>query len=307
MSKGGYKMVALVGSSGGGAATMGQFDALALLGLVRSELDAAGIKLAAVQFVSAALPLDTASAEMMASLWEMDVNGDFIRTAQGKLEDVNKIALRKDEKIEALLRSTTGDVSPLPTHPLDDCGDSVEPLPRLDGLVAISFDVHGVNRRAVEAARDMGLPVVGTGGSSLGEAIAMGCNVVGSSGGSVATTNKSKAVSYATGLCGYWGLAYCPGTALTGVLLAPTSFFGACLPAFLTVMVTTRVAALLSSLAIAASTALQEWWGKRLTEVMPVVMGAVSARQMSALGDMAAVAGELSRGCALERSVVEHV
>lgn len=43
---------------------------------------------------------------------------------------------------------------------------------------------------AITAARDCRAPVVGTGGTSLGTALAMGCFLVGSSGGSVATTNK---------------------------------------------------------------------------------------------------------------------
>lgn len=46
------------------------------------------------------------------------------------------------------------------------------------------------NSQAFAAARDCRAPVVGTGGSSLGTAMAMGCLLVGSSGGSVATTNK---------------------------------------------------------------------------------------------------------------------
>lgn len=56
-------------------------------------------------------------------------------------------------------------------------------------------DLCDTNSMALEshafaAARDLRLPVVGTGGSSLGTAMAMGCLLVGSSGGSVATTNK---------------------------------------------------------------------------------------------------------------------
>lgn len=52
----------------------------------------------------------------------------------------------------------------------------------------MSFTV--TKSQAFAAARDLRSPVVGTGGSSLGTAMAMGCLLVGSSGGSVATTNK---------------------------------------------------------------------------------------------------------------------
>ncbi|CAM9531598.1 unnamed protein product, partial [Ectocarpus sp. 6 AP-2014] len=63
------KRVALVGSSGGGAAAQGQFDGLALLRLAKKELERAGIHLAAVQFVACAEPLDLANPSSAATLW----------------------------------------------------------------------------------------------------------------------------------------------------------------------------------------------------------------------------------------------
>lgn len=118
--------------------------------------------------------------------------------------------------------------------------------------------------------------------------MAMGCLLVGSSGGSVATTNKSKVVSYTAGLAGHWGLEYDAAVELTQTL-ASAATFGGCLPAYVGVMVAVSIGA---GPGVGADGAVAPEWVVRLWRALPVVAAAVTARQVSSLGDMATAAGE---------------
>ena len=70
--------------------------------------------------------------------------------------------------------------------------------------MCVSCSPSDVNRQAVAAAAAAGTPVVATGGDSVSRMIVAGVRVVGSSGGSVATTATSKAISYAASLVGHF-------------------------------------------------------------------------------------------------------
>lgn len=120
--------------------------------------------------------------------------------------------------------------------------------------------------------------------------MAMGCLVVGSSGGSVATTNKSKVVSYAAGLAGHWRLKYDSAKQLTQPF-SPAATFGGCLSPCVGAMVV---------MVLARKTESSEYvsymppWVLTLSGALPVAAAAVAARQVCSLGDMATTAGELS-------------
>ncbi|CAN0119952.1 unnamed protein product, partial [Scytosiphon promiscuus] len=265
-----------------------QFDGLSLLRLAKTELQRAGVHLAAVQFVACSEPLDVASPNSAATLWVAggsDIDQDLVVAAEGTLAEVNTAAKREDARIAAALRAgycggqhndrETTTVEEIPTA-------TAEPeagrLPPLHGLVTISCDVEGVNRQTLTAARDCRAPVVGTGGSSLGAVMAMGCLLVGSSGGSVATTNKSKVVSYVAGLAGHWRLGYDSAKALMQPL-APAATFAGCLPVQIGVM----VAVALGSRSTASSSS-----------------SLVEAPQVSTLGDMATAAGIIAGSMCVE-------
>jgi hypothetical protein len=88
----------------------------------------------------------------------------------------------------------------------------------VDAVIAVSCDPAGVNELLIQASkwvtnqlkclnslrlfalcRETKLAIVGTGGTSISYIIGLGCNVIGSSGGSVATTPLSKV--YADAAC----------------------------------------------------------------------------------------------------------
>ncbi|CAM9170901.1 unnamed protein product, partial [Sphacelaria rigidula] len=187
-------------------------------------LGEAGLELTAVQFVACSEPLDTAKQDAPTTLWVLNRDHSLV--------DVKiAAALRCDNEEHNSISARNGNLGD---------GDGQASLLPLHALVAISCDIRGVNRQTFTAARDCRAPIVGTGGSSLGEAIAMGCLLVGSSGGSVATTHKSKVVSYAAGLANHFGIRYDAGKALS-LPLAPAATFGGCVPSYVGVLVLSGV------------------------------------------------------------------
>ena len=209
------KNVIVVGSSGGGAAThsTGPEHTLALL---RTELNHAGVEIYAMMYVACEKALDFADESTPAALWTVQSGGNIQCTFRGCLRDVNhKCATMRFENL------------------INDMA--------VDGLVMISSDVDGIHAKIMEAAvararvgnkskTQNSFAVVGTGGTSIGKALAMGVPVI-NGGGSVATNAATRAVSFAAALASHWGQRYVP----RGCRGAPSphSILDGCLPAFL--------------------------------------------------------------------------
>ena len=177
---------------------------------------------------------------------------------------------------------------------------------RIDGLISISSDPDAVNQYTFLAAAKTQIPVVGTGGTSLGKAAGeLECNVVGNSGGSVSTTIETKALSFTASLAGVWKLTYEPSVPrprLHGIL-------GACLPAFVAVTVANKV------LKDLQGTRFLKWWTSGggaaaadggppldISGVLPVIASVVTASQVAQMGETAALAGVVAGVLACSRS-----
>jgi len=271
------RRVGLVGSSGGGSATLGHGDASALVARVRQELSRVGqprgegapgdandhrttvvVELAYAQVVHCTAPLDRASlGEESAQLvvLQSEHDEDVSVACRGTLAEVNAQARESDRARfgpeAARGAEMNGDA--------DGASRAITPAPpRLDALVFVSSSPLDVNVNAAAWCLRERVPVVATGGTSLGQLLALGVQVGGSSGGSVATTPTSKAVSYAASLAGLWGLPYTPSASSTassssssvGAVESATKFtsrlfadfygtalsvLGGCLPVFLAV------------------------------------------------------------------------
>jgi hypothetical protein len=206
------RTVAIVGSTGGGAANsqaLGAANAQANLSLLMAQLAHASIEVAAVVFTSCDSPMDTATDDSPAALWRLtgpDNSGTrrLVKTAEGRLQDVNDATRAAD------LALTRGKMP--------------------DGVIMISGDVDDVNRHTIVAAAELGLPIVCTGGTGTGKALALSCNVV-QGGGSVATTRESRAIAFTSALAAHWRLPYSPQLSDRGI--DPHSLLDGCLPAFL--------------------------------------------------------------------------
>ena len=120
------------------------------------------------------------------------------------------------------------------------------------GLVCISADPQNVNACSISAASEMGIPVTGSGGTSLAYMSAtLGVTLVGNAGGSVATTTFTRAVSYVCALVdtwdhnnknisGGWRWTYSPFAPSHEKESKPSlrSVLDSCVPAFVAVCVT---------------------------------------------------------------------
>ena len=265
------RTVAIVGSTGGGAANsqaLGEENAQANLSLLIAQLSRASIDVVSVVFTSCDAPMDAATDDSPAALWELtgepprSLAGEgmkLTKTSEGALSTVNEAARQADLALS----------SSMP-----------------DGVVMISGDVDDVNCRSITAAAEQSLPLVCTGGTGTAKALALSCNVV-QGGGSVATTRESRAIAFASALAAHWNKPYSPK--LANRVLDPHSLLDGCLPAFLAmVLLNSLVAALPPALASAGPPMPPG------AAVLTTVMCVVAAHQTSHLGEIGIIAGSIA-------------
>ncbi len=177
------KRVALVGSSGGNLHRLGGNDAAQLIRSVQDQLGRAGAELVAVCFVAADASLDSIGTHSTGRhvadrAWHPAAGGSR------PLDEVNKIAQAEDQAVAELISAD-----------------------QIDGLILVSANPRGINKASITAAAQQKVPVVGSGGSSVAAAEAMGVRFV-SASGTTGTTNHTRAIGYAAGLSHAWGTGY---------------------------------------------------------------------------------------------------
>jgi hypothetical protein len=211
--------VALIGSSGGGAATLGHTEPVLLLQTIHKELrkidGADGIKIALFVSMHGGKGLDTSIEEVdIATLYSVQLSEVpneqcSIRAVKtGTLQSVNKIVKEMDADIAKAIEDN-----------------------KIKGLICISCDPN-LHSDTLRMAASMHIPVTGSGGTSISAATTMfGITLVGNSGGSVATTSYTRAVSYTHALATAWSSTYRP---FDSSFTTPQwrSVLNACLPAF---------------------------------------------------------------------------
>jgi hypothetical protein len=218
----GVKNVVVIGSSGGGTATLGHTDAPRLLQTIHMQLQRCGAVLHSACFVAleggkgmdaANVDTDTATAFLIASSYSSSSSSSSELTCfpwkRGSLRDVNRsIREMQDAKIAT-------DISRGTIH----------------GLICISCDPK-LFRQTLLAAAKAHVPVTGSGGKSLSQAVSLyGITLSGNAGGSVATTSYSRAVSYTYALASHWKRCYGMENHETATI-SWTSVWNACLPVF---------------------------------------------------------------------------
>jgi len=265
------KRVAVIGSSGGNLYNLGGKDPFALLEAIKIQLDAAGIEMAAVQFVAADVSMDQAKSHTPARLIILE-NGELKVTFEGKLAEVNKKAKEFDKALAEQIERG-----------------------EIDGLILVSADPKNTNSEAVKAGAEKGLPAVGTGGTSIAHARSVGLNVVAASG-TTGSTNRTRAVSYAAGLANYWNLKYKPVIGSYQEKISDESPFKRI--NFRGIMVTSLPAFIAMAITIALSRIPGFDVFKEVFDVMiealPVVVAVVAAKQVSGYDEVGIVAGVVS-------------
>lgn len=261
------KRIAILGSSGGNLYNLGGKDPQILLGETVQQIKAAGMEVAAIQFIAANASMDQAKSTTKADLWSGD-GSDFGIVFSGSLEQVNERAQTKDKEIEELLKEG-----------------------KIDGLILVSADPEGINQEALNVAAKTKIPTVGTGGTSMAKVQSMGLNVVAVSG-TTGTTNRTRAIANVSALAKYWGIKYRPmiGTQEINTsdnLLSRINFRGimiASLPGFIAMALTLA----LSKIPFFSS--FNEVFNLMIG-ALPVIVAAVAAKQVSGLNEVAIIAG----------------
>jgi len=214
------KHVALIGSSGGGTATLGHTDPRTLLRVIHQQLQLCGGRIASASFVAldggkgmdGVVNEEIETATSYAVKYEGDAAFQCSVRKRGTLKAVNNdIRENEDERLARDIASG-----------------------KIHGLICISCH-PGLFREALTAAAVTEIPVTGSGGTSLSKAVSLyGLKLTGNAGGSVATTSYSRAVSYTYSLASYWKRDYRPwkDRPHDADSIQWTSVLNACLPVF---------------------------------------------------------------------------
>ena len=137
------KTVAVLGSSGGNLYSQGGNDPQRMFSEIMTQARSAGMEIVCVLFIGTDKSMDGIAMDAKAKLYTL--SGAAIEPGEEKtLAEINQDAKRLDSELAAKI----------------DAGE-------IDGLIVMSCDPTGVNRESIAAAARKGLPVVGTGGTSI--------------------------------------------------------------------------------------------------------------------------------------------
>ncbi|EJK71505.1 hypothetical protein THAOC_07048 [Thalassiosira oceanica] len=205
------RSVLLLGSSGGGTATLGHTDAVDVITTIHLEL----LKLRGCSGISRAifvslcdgsgfdcihedhwLPSKESRRGPLASLYTVGF-GTSTQHTQGQLQVenvctgpltyINYLAKNLDDQLAQIIRDDDGFPS---------------------AIISISSSTV-IHDSSLKACSELNPPVAGSGGTSLSNiASAFDLRIIGNSGGSVASTTITKAKGWAQGLSNEWGVAY---------------------------------------------------------------------------------------------------
>ncbi|MDR2471737.1 MAG: hypothetical protein LBD09_06480, partial [Treponema sp.] len=267
---------AIIGSSGGNLFNLGGKDPRSLLAEMKKQLEAAELELVRVVFVAASQSMDGIKGESPASLWTVE-NGGFTESEKKPLSEINALAKEADRAVAQEIAAGG-----------------------IDALLMISADPNGTNRLSVEAAVKAGIPATGTGGSSSARAQAMGLKMLAVSG-TTGTTSRTRAIASALALSKQFGTRFRPvlgsveGGGLWGSPFKRINVRGilmASLPGFIATALALAIWQILSKAAPgSAVTELFQTIQQKLLDVLPVIVAAVAARQISGHNEAGIVGG----------------
>ena len=265
------KKIAFIGSSGGNLFKQGGNDIHGMMKEILLQTGAADMEISAVQYILASSSLDTAGPDSSAKLYTWK-NGELYLEKEGTLSQINKAAVSIDEQIAEMIRAG-----------------------EIDGVMFVSAEPDKINHQSFQAAIDTGLPLAGTGGSSVAKVQSMGGKVL-SASGTTGTTNRTRAVAFTTAFAKEWNIRYQPVIGNTGAHAAEAlqtniwkriNFRGimmTSLPAFIAMALCLAISqiSVFSSLSDVFDT---------LVAAIPVVICAIAAKQVSGLDEVGVVAG----------------
>jgi len=275
------KKIAVIGSSGGNLYRQGGDNPKTMIKEIKVQAQSAGMELAFVQFIGADGSMDTVSMESPARLYAL-VDGEAEVVSEGTLAEMNQAAVEYDEKLAKLI----------------DEG-------KIDAVVILSCDPKGVNSKALSEAAAKNIPVAGTGGTSVANAQSMGCNVV-SASGTTGTTNRTRAIAFISAFAKEWKMKYTPIIGSSGTKAQEGSVWKrinlrgimmTSLPGFI------AMALCLALGKIPAFSPLEDVFNT-LVGIIPVILAAIAAKQVSGLDEVGVVAGIIAGTMATDGGLI---
>jgi len=265
------KKLAVIGSSGGHLFVLGGNNPQVLLDEIVNQAKAANMEISDISFVAASTSLDHVTDKTSAALWEQSDSGPM-PVFEGSLAEANEKAKEANQVLAEKIKNG-----------------------EIDGIIMVSADPKETNSEVIKAAAEKGIPVAGTGGTSMSNARSMGANVV-SSSGTTGSTNRTRAVGYISAFAVEWKTKYTPvigksAEVETGNILKRInlrSIMMSSLPGFI---------AMALILAIGQIPFLVDSVGPLfdiLIGALPVVVAVVAAKQVSGLDEVGIVAGVIA-------------
>ena len=262
------KRIAVIGSSGGNLYRQGGDNPKTMLNEIKVQANSAGMEIAFVQFIGINGSMDGADDDAPAKLYALE-GAEVEVVSEGNLITINREAKEYDEKLANLIQND-----------------------QIDGVVILSCDPQNVNNKALAAAAQKGIPVAGTGGTSVAGAQGLGCNVV-SASGTTGTTNRTRAIAFVSAFAKEWKIKYNPIIGSSGNKVQEGNVWKrinlrgimmTSLPGF------TAMALCLALGKIPGLSALEDVFNT-LVGIIPVILAAIAAKQVSGLDEVGVVAG----------------
>ena len=288
------KRIAIIGSSGGNLYSQGGNDPRTLLKEIFTQAESAGIEVGFIAFTAASQSMDTISRDAKACLYTLRDGAPFA----GETATLGKVNEQSQELDEAL----AGEIA----------------AGKIDGVVVMSADPRTVNAKAFAAAAEKKIPIAGTGGTSMGAIQNMGCRVI-SASGTTGTTNRTRAVAYISALAKDFGLKYRPvigstggGAAVQGGPWKRINFRGimmAAMPGFIAMALLLAVGkipgldAFIQDLT-GKETATFSGMSKTLIGLLPIILAAIAAKQISGLDEVGIVAGIIAGSLSSDGGII---
>lgn len=263
------KQVAIIGSSGGNLYNQGGNNPRLMIKEILTQAQSAGIDISYIQFIGATSSMDNISKGTNAKLYTLE-NGEITESDEAPLNEINEMAKTSDKQLADKI--TNGEI---------------------DAMMLLSCDPKGVNNLAITAAAAKKIPLVGTGGTSIANTQSLGGRVI-SASGTTGTTNRTRAVAFVSALAKEWKLKYMPvivssssGSVQEGSIWKRINFRGimmAAMPGFIS------MALVLALSKIPAFAGLSTVFDT-LIGILPVVLAAIAAKQVSGMDEVGLVAG----------------
>ena len=187
--------VALIGSSGGGIATVGHTDANTLLHTIHWHLTCMNARLVRVIYISLLNGKSMDAVQPATDRASLTVVTSSLYNHDDDKNNKNNNNRIHQLQVETLATDTLEHINQIHAQPLARQLAADIRNGSIQALICISMHVR-LCLPILEAAIDQNLPVTGSGGTSLAQAAAMGVRMAGNVGGSVATTTQTRALSY---------------------------------------------------------------------------------------------------------------